>query len=139
MIVPVFAVLFWFLRKRFLIARQARVARPPDSPDGPCAGVLSAPTVGSVQREDRAAVGSVGGVDRAAVLDGDLAHDRQAQPAALAAAAVGAAVEAVEHVRQVGLVDAGAVVAHAQPVGVDGDLDDAVAAASAGRRCRAGC
>ena len=28
-IVPVFSVMFWFLRKRFLIARQARVARPP--------------------------------------------------------------------------------------------------------------
>jgi len=28
-IVPVFSVTFWFLRKRFLIARQARVARPP--------------------------------------------------------------------------------------------------------------
>ncbi|HEY6397463.1 MAG TPA: hypothetical protein VIX82_08430 [Solirubrobacteraceae bacterium] len=26
-IVPVFAVLFWFLRKRFLVARQTRVAR----------------------------------------------------------------------------------------------------------------
>ncbi len=29
---PVFALLFWFLRKRFLIARQARVARPPAPP-----------------------------------------------------------------------------------------------------------
>jgi hypothetical protein len=28
-IVPVFSVIFWVLRKRFLIARQARVARPP--------------------------------------------------------------------------------------------------------------
>jgi hypothetical protein len=28
-IVPVFSVMFWFLRKRFLVARQARVARPP--------------------------------------------------------------------------------------------------------------
>ena len=28
-IVPVFSVTFWFLRKRFLVARQARVARPP--------------------------------------------------------------------------------------------------------------
>ena len=28
-IVPVYAVLFWFLRKRFARARQARVARPP--------------------------------------------------------------------------------------------------------------
>jgi hypothetical protein len=27
--VPIFSLLFWFLRKRFLIARQARVARPP--------------------------------------------------------------------------------------------------------------
>jgi hypothetical protein len=26
---PVFSILFWFLRKRFLTARQARVARPP--------------------------------------------------------------------------------------------------------------
>jgi hypothetical protein len=28
-IIPVFSVMFWFLRNRFLIARQARVARPP--------------------------------------------------------------------------------------------------------------
>jgi hypothetical protein len=28
-VVPVFAVLFWFLRKKFLVARQARLARPP--------------------------------------------------------------------------------------------------------------
>jgi hypothetical protein len=28
-VVPIFAVLFWALRKRFLVARQARVARPP--------------------------------------------------------------------------------------------------------------
>jgi hypothetical protein len=27
--VPVFAILFWLLRRRFLAARQARVARPP--------------------------------------------------------------------------------------------------------------
>jgi hypothetical protein len=26
-IAPVFAVLFWLLRKRFLVARQARIAR----------------------------------------------------------------------------------------------------------------
>lgn len=28
-VVPVFAVLFWFFRRRFVSARQARVARPP--------------------------------------------------------------------------------------------------------------
>ena len=28
-IVPVFSAMFWILRKRFLVARQARVARPP--------------------------------------------------------------------------------------------------------------
>ena len=28
-IVPVFSLMFWFLRNRFLVARQARVARPP--------------------------------------------------------------------------------------------------------------
>jgi exosortase/archaeosortase len=28
--VPIFSVLFWFLRTRFLIARQARVARLPE-------------------------------------------------------------------------------------------------------------
>jgi hypothetical protein len=28
-VVPVFAVCFWFLRKRFRVARQARIARPP--------------------------------------------------------------------------------------------------------------
>jgi hypothetical protein len=27
--VPIFSLLFWILRKRFLVARQARVARPP--------------------------------------------------------------------------------------------------------------
>jgi hypothetical protein len=34
---PIFALLFWLLRKRFLIARQARVARPP-APPSPTAG-----------------------------------------------------------------------------------------------------
>jgi hypothetical protein len=29
--VPIFSLLFWILRKRFLIARQARVARPPSA------------------------------------------------------------------------------------------------------------
>lgn len=28
-VIPVFAVCFWFLRKRFRLARQARIARPP--------------------------------------------------------------------------------------------------------------
>ena len=28
-VAPVFAVLFWFLRRKFVSARQARVARPP--------------------------------------------------------------------------------------------------------------
>ena len=28
-VVPVFAFLFWMLRRRFMTARQARVARPP--------------------------------------------------------------------------------------------------------------
>lgn len=28
-VVPVFVVCFWFLRKRFRVARQARIARPP--------------------------------------------------------------------------------------------------------------
>jgi hypothetical protein len=28
LVVPVFAVCFWFLRRRFLVARQARLARP---------------------------------------------------------------------------------------------------------------
>ncbi|MGI9185166.1 MAG: hypothetical protein ACR2GZ_09440 [Solirubrobacteraceae bacterium] len=28
-VVPVFAVLFWWLRRRFITARQARIARPP--------------------------------------------------------------------------------------------------------------
>lgn len=27
--VPIFSILFWILRKRFMVARQARVARPP--------------------------------------------------------------------------------------------------------------
>ena len=34
---PIFALLFWFLRKRFLIARQARIARPPAPPAPPAA------------------------------------------------------------------------------------------------------
>jgi hypothetical protein len=28
-VIPIFSVLFWLLRKRFAVARQARVARPP--------------------------------------------------------------------------------------------------------------
>lgn len=28
-VVPVYAIVFWFLRRRFQVARQARVARPP--------------------------------------------------------------------------------------------------------------
>jgi hypothetical protein len=28
-VVPVFAILFWWLRRRFIVARQARLARPP--------------------------------------------------------------------------------------------------------------
>jgi hypothetical protein len=31
-VVPVFTVLFWLLRKKFLSARQARIARPPRPP-----------------------------------------------------------------------------------------------------------
>jgi hypothetical protein len=31
-VVPVFGVLFWMLRRRFAVARQARVARPPTPP-----------------------------------------------------------------------------------------------------------
>jgi hypothetical protein len=31
-VVPVFGVLFWLLRRRFAVARQARVARPPAPP-----------------------------------------------------------------------------------------------------------
>jgi hypothetical protein len=34
-VVPVFALLFWLLRKRFQVARQARVARPPQAPVHP--------------------------------------------------------------------------------------------------------
>ena len=57
--------------------------------------------------------GGVGGRDAAAVLLGDLADDREAEAAALARARVGAPVEAVEDVGQVGLGDAVAVIAHA--------------------------
>lgn len=32
LVVPVFGLLFWLLRKRFQAARQARVARPPQAP-----------------------------------------------------------------------------------------------------------
>ncbi|HET8976631.1 MAG TPA: hypothetical protein VFN87_00645, partial [Solirubrobacteraceae bacterium] len=31
-VVPVFGVLFWLLRRRFAVARQARIARPPAPP-----------------------------------------------------------------------------------------------------------
>jgi hypothetical protein len=31
-VVPVYAVLFWFLRRRFMAARQARARRPPAPP-----------------------------------------------------------------------------------------------------------
>ena len=34
-VVPVFALLFWLLRRRFLTARQARIARPPAPPRTP--------------------------------------------------------------------------------------------------------
>ncbi len=51
----------------------------------------------------------------ALVLLGDLVNDRQAKAAALPRAGVGAAVEAIEDVRQVGLGDAVTVVAHGDP------------------------
>src|SRR5690242_10218833 len=51
-----------------------------------------------MQPEDRATVRGILGGDRAAVLRGDLAYDRQAEAAALGAARVCPAVEAVEHV-----------------------------------------
>jgi hypothetical protein len=34
-VVPVFAVLFWLLRRKFASARQARIARPPAPPRAP--------------------------------------------------------------------------------------------------------
>ena len=66
-----------------------------------------------VQREDRAAVGRVGHGRRAAVLLGDLADDRQPEPAALSPAGVRAAEETVEHVGEVRLGRPRAVVADA--------------------------
>ena len=60
----------------------------------------------------------------AAVLLGDLAHDRQPEPGAGAPARGRAAVEAVEEVWKVVGVDAGAVIADAHTVSVDPDLDD---------------
>jgi hypothetical protein len=76
------------------------------------------------QREHRAAVGRVLDLDRASVLVGDLADDREPEAAALAPAGARAAVEAVEHVREVLGLDAAAVVAHPHATGPGGDLDD---------------
>ena len=78
-----------------------------------------------LEHELRAATGSVGGADAAAVLLGDLADDRQPEAGARAPARGRAAVEAVEQVREILRVDAGPVVAHAHAVHVDAHLDDA--------------
>ena len=61
--------------------------------------------------QQRPAAGRVLGSDTAAVGLGGLAHDRQAEPRAGQLARAPGAVEAVEDVRQVGLVEAGPVVA----------------------------
>ena len=73
---------------------------------------------GEAQGEDRAAVIGVGGGDRAAVLFGDLAHDRQPEAAALAAARVRAAEETIKHVGEIIGNDPGAVVANLDAFGV---------------------
>src|SRR5947209_3774001 len=57
------------------------------------------------------------------MLLGNLTHDRQAQTAALLSARGRAAEEAVEHVRQVLRRYPWAVVAHADSLGVDHDLN----------------
>src|SRR5207248_1716568 len=106
-VVPVFGVLFWLLRKRFRPARQARVGRGAPSAThligGFWHGLGNAIEIGVVllcsrsltrrsrhprqpHREHGAASGSVGRANRAAVLDRDLADDRQAEAAALGAA-----------------------------------------------------
>ena len=56
---------------------------------------------GQAQAHERSPAGCGLGGDAAAVLLDHLAHDRQAEPRAGAPAGLGAAVEAVEDVRQV--------------------------------------
>ena len=57
---------------------------------------------------------------------GGLADDRQPEPRARLGAGVAGAVEAIEDERQVGLLKAGAVVAHGQHARVQPDLDGAL-------------
>ena len=78
---------------------------------------------GQAQAHQRAAAGGRLGGDAAALLVGDLADDRKAQPRAGTPARLGAAVEAVEHVGQVLGGDPGSVVAHRQLLPVQRDLD----------------
>ena len=75
-----------------------------------------------VHREDGSGIGRVGGADRAAVLLGHLADDRQPETGPLLTANVGAPVEAVEDVGQVLLVDPGTVVPDSDAGRVDVDL-----------------
>ena len=74
---------------------------------------------------ERAAAGRVRGLDPAAVRLGRLADDRQAEAGAGHAARAVGAVEAVEDVRQVGLVEPGPVVADRERAVGEVDLDHA--------------
>ena len=76
------------------------------------------------QAEHGASIGGVGRLHGSAVLERDLADDREPEAAALSLARVGAPEEPVEHVRKVRRVDAGAVVAHLDASVVDDHLYD---------------
>ena len=92
---------------------------------------------GQRERELGAPALRVGRPCGAAVGLGHLAHDRQPEPGSRPPARADAAVEPVEHVREVLVGDAGPVVAHHHPVRAGAHQHHA--RRRAGRRCRAGC
>ncbi|MEZ5098238.1 MAG: hypothetical protein R3C15_00160 [Thermoleophilia bacterium] len=80
----------------------------------------------SAGRRSRALVPPPSGAlerDRAAVLLGHLLHDREAEPRARHLARCGGAVEAVEHVGEVDVVDARPMIANDHLTAGHGDLD----------------
>ena len=128
-----------------------------DAAPGPCGGaVAAAPVIGQAEPvqlglglvqlerraepdpDERAAAGGVGGLDEPAVRLGGLADDRQPQARSGLGASVWRAVEAVEHERQVLVVEARAVVADAEHAVGELDLDRPRRPGSTWRRCRAG-
>ena len=66
--------------------------------------------MGNEQRISRPAPATAAGLDRAACRRDDMLHDREPQAGAARGARTVGPVEALEQPREVGLVDAGAVV-----------------------------